>query len=228
MKIGFLEDDIAQTELLLSWLGSEGHEIVHASNGADFLKNFVAEPVDLIILDWELPDTTGIEILKALRQQFEAKTPVLFTTQRDSEEDIVSALREGADDYLVKPVRQAELLARIAALSRRAGIKQVSDVIEVGPITLDCKAESICVGDETLKVTRKDYLVALHLFRNIGKILSREYLLKAVWGTETGLDTRKVDVHVSRVRRSLKISPEMGYTIKTIYQHGYRLEKINT
>ena len=227
MKIGLLEDDSAQAELLVFWLEGAGHEVVHAASGSAFLETFHSHLIDLAVLDWELPDTSGIKVLQTLRQNFESRIPILFTTQRDSEDDIVSALREGADDYLIKPVGQAELLARIEALSRRAGIKHVSDTIEIGPLKLDSHTEIIYLDGEALKITRKDYLVALHLFKNIGKVLSREYLLKSVWGTEIGLDTRKVDVHVSRVRRSLKIGPEMGYTIKNIYQHGYRLEKIN-
>lgn len=226
MKIGVLEDDPAQAELLLLWLKDEDHEVVHSDRGSDFLNLFLSQPMDIAILDWELPDTSGIEVLRALRQKYESKVPVLFTTQRDSEPDIVMALKEGADDYLVKPVGQGELLARIEALGRRAGIKNVGNIIAVGPILLDREKEIITVDGKPIKMTRKDYLVALQLLQNQNKVLSREYLLKAVWGIDSDLDTRTVDVHVSRVRRALKISPAIGYTIKTIYQHGYRLEKL--
>ena len=149
----------------------------------------------------------------------------MFTTQRDAEEDIIAALKAGADDYLIKPLRHGELMARLSAVSRRSGIDDATQDIQYGPYTIDTKTERVLVDNEPVKLTRKDYLVAVCLFENLGKVLSREYLLKTVWGVEAGLDTRTVDVHVSRVRRSLNIGPHRGYMIKTIYQHGYRLEQ---
>ncbi|WP_188151089.1 response regulator transcription factor [Teredinibacter waterburyi] len=226
MKIGLLEDDPAQAELVISWLEEEGHEVLHANRCNLFLDLCREHLLDMAILDWQLPDQTGLDVLVTLRQQMASTMPILFSTQRSAEEDIVKALQSGADDYLTKPVRQWELLARISALGRRAGIADDSSTIELGPIQLNTQTESISLSGEPVKLTRKDYLVALCLFQHQGKVLSREFLLKSVWGIATGLDTRTVDVHVSRVRRSLKIGPEMGYTIKTIYQHGYRLEKV--
>ena len=225
MKIGLLEDDPAQANLLISWLEAEGHHVIHASTSADFLVQNQQHALDMAILDWQLPDMSGLEVLTLLRQKHDSKIPILFSTQRNAEEDIVRALKKGADDYLTKPVRKGELIARISALGRRAGIQDSSNVIELGPLLLDVQKETISLNGAAVKLTRKDYLVALSLFQHQGKVLSREFLLKAVWGIE-GLDTRTVDVHVSRVRRSLQIGPEMGYAIKTIYQHGYRLEKL--
>ncbi|SMF48121.1 DNA-binding response regulator, OmpR family, contains REC and winged-helix (wHTH) domain [Alteromonadaceae bacterium Bs31] len=224
MLIGLLEDDSAQAQRISGLLEKEGHAVLHRDLANSFVSDVLSQPVDLIILDWELPDKSGLEVLKGLRQELESKVPVLFTTQRDSEEDVVAALRAGADDYLVKPVGEAELLARIEALSRRSGIKS-DRPLEIGPITLDKQNEQILVDQQAVKLTRKDYLVALCLIENQGKVLSREYLLKEVWGIDSQLDTRTVDVHVSRVRRSLNIGPEMGYTIRTVHGHGYRLEK---
>lgn len=226
MNIGLLEDDPQQAELVCSWLASAGHSVVHKANGADFIKACKHEPFDMVILDWELPDQTGIDVLITLRQLDKNNRPVLFATQRDSEEDVVTALTAGADDYLVKPLRQAELMARLEAMRRRAGIEAPSDIINLGPIEIDTRSRTITVNKKAVKVTQKDYEVAVHLLRNIGKVLSREYLLKSIWGVDAALNTRTVDMHVSRIRRSLKINPDMGYCIKTIFQHGYRLEKI--
>ncbi len=226
MKIAILEDDPAQAKLLRSWLEDEKHTVFHAGRCDVFLALYKKESPDLLILDWQLPDNTGLDVLIALRTNYESKAPVIFCTQRNSEADIVNALKYGADDFLTKPLRQAELLARLHALVRRASIENTNQIIELGPIQLDTLNENISIDGEQLKITRKDYLVAQCLIKNLGKVLSREYLLKQVWGVNSNLDTRTVDVHVSRVRRSLKISPEMGYMIKTIYLHGYRLEKI--
>ena len=227
MLIGILEDDPAQAQLLISWLKTAGHQVEHALSGDAFLSLYAQHAFDLAILDWQVPDKTGLEVLSILRGKYECQIPILFSTQRDTEADIVTALQAGADDYLAKPVRQAELLARIAALGRRAGIVEVKALMVFGPLTVDTKNQTITRDGEAIKLTRKDYLVALCLFQNIGKVLSREYLLKAVWGIDTGLDTRTVDVHVSRVRRGLKLGPEVGYGVKNIYQHGYRLHQLD-
>ena len=161
-----------------------------------------------------------------LRQQLKMDAPVVFATQRDAEQDIVEALRCGADDYLIKPLRKAELLSRLAALARRAGVNPDDKKITVGPIVIDTASETVLVEGEVVKLTPKDYQLACCLLRNVGKLLSREYLLREVWGINAPLNTRTVDVHVSRVRRSLNLVPEMGYCVKTVYQHGYRLEKV--
>lgn len=226
MKVVLLEDDHAQAELVKQWLGQNGFTVMHYDRCNTFINDYDNQLADLVILDWELPDGSGIDVLKKLRKQKGCEAPILFTTQRDAEKDIVSALESGADDYLVKPLREGELVARLTALGRRAGIENPKNKIELGNIVLDSAAESITLDGEKVKMTRKDFLVAQCLIENVGKVLSREFLLKSVWDIDVTLDTRTVDVHVSRVRRTLKIGPEMGYIVKTIYQHGYRLEKI--
>ncbi len=227
MNIGILEDDPVQAELVCDWLRAAGHDVVHETLGQSFIAVCNRETFDMVILDWELPDQTGIDVLTLLRNNHKNNLPVLFTTQRDTEQDIVTALNTGADDYLVKPLRKMELMARLEAMRRRAGIVSPDDIITVGPITIDTHDKTILVDNKPVKVTQKDYDLAVFLLSNIGKILSREYLLKKVWGVDSSLNTRTVDVHMSRLRRTLNINPDMGYCIKTIYQHGYRLEAIN-
>ncbi len=226
MKIALLEDDPQQAELVCKWLLDAGHSVMHKADGKTFLKAFKADVFDLAILDWELPDQTGIDVLRQLRVLQKQNLPVFFTTQRDAEEDIVNALNTGADDYLIKPLRQAELLARLEATRRRAGIESADDVLCIGNVEVDTLKNEIRVDGEVVKSTQKEFGIALELFKNEGQVLSREYLLKQVWGVNADINTRTVDMHVSKVRRNLKINPEMGYRITTIFQHGYRLEKV--
>ncbi len=227
MKIALLEDDPQQAELVVQWLTEAGFAVNHQANGRSFLKHFKKDLYDMAILDWELPDQSGIEVLRQLRVAQNQTLPILFTTQRDAEEDIVNALNSGADDYLIKPLRKAELLARIEAARRRAGITSDQDVLTLGNICIDATKREIEIDGKPVKITPKDFGIAWELARNEGQVLSREYLLKRVWGVEAEINTRTVDMHVSRVRRSLNINPDMGYRVTTVFQHGYRLEKVS-
>ena len=156
------------------------------------------------------------------------RIPVLFLTQRDSESDIITALDAGADDYLVKPARPGELTARLNALGRRvSGENEGQEQIEIGPYVINLGKRSIVSSGEEVSLTDKDFDLAVFMFQNVGRLLSRDFLLERVWGISSNINTRTVDTHVSRLRRKLNIKPENGFRIKTIYQHGYRLEKVS-
>ncbi|KZZ54176.1 DNA-binding response regulator, partial [Oleiphilus sp. HI0118] len=177
---------------------------------------------------WQLPDIEGTEVLRQIRSEMNWRIPVLFLTQRDSEADIITALDAGADDYLVKPARQGELVARVNALSRRVGGEQAEqEEIEVGPYQINLGKRTIISSGEDVSLTDKDFDLAVFMFQNIGRLLSRDFLLERVWGISSNINTRTVDTHVSRLRRKLNIKPENGFRIKTIYQHGYRLERVS-
>ncbi|MGB2109614.1 MAG: response regulator transcription factor, partial [Marinobacter vinifirmus] len=146
--------------------------------------------------------------------------------QRDSESDIVRALDAGADDYLAKPARAAELLARINALARRSNPDSEKEVLVYGPFEVNTQQRSISLHGEPLSLTDKDFDLTLFLFQNQGRLLTREMLLERVWGLTKDINTRTVDTHMSRLRRRLGLNPENGFRIKTIYQRGYRLEAV--
>ena len=223
MNIWLLEDDPAQAELLSHWLVEAGHIVTHFATGAAIMGELGRGGFDLLILDWELPDTSGIEVLADVRANVSWHVPVLFVTQRDAEADIVGALSNGADDYMVKQISQPEFIARVHALGRRLANEELD--FTIGPYTFRPQSQDVLLDGERCDLTAKDFELAWYLFRHIGRLLSREQLLKDVWGV-SGLNTRTVDVHVSRIRKRLAISPERGYRIKTIYQHGYRLEEV--
>lgn len=227
MRIGYLEDEASQSELVLSWLKANGHDVFHYDTGQGLIDFLSTNPVDMLLLDWQLPDMEGVDVLGKVRESLKLKMPVIFATQRDAEGDIVKALTLGADDYIVKPLREGELLARLTALARRTGINSDDQTFEVKNIEVDLNREQISLSGEIVKMTPKDYNLSVCLLKNIGKLLSREFLLKEVWGIDAQINTRTVDVHVSRVRRSLGLIPENGFCIRTIYQHGYRLELLD-
>jgi len=227
MKIALLEDEVVQAKSLIELLGQHNHECDHFENGKSFMYAVLHNSYDLLVLDWQLPDMEGTEVLRQLRSEMSWRVPVLFLTQRDSEADIITALDAGADDYLVKPARPGELAARINALSRRMGGEHSEqEALEIGPYIIDLGKRTIISSGENIELTDKDFDLAVFMFQNLGRLLSRDFLLERVWGISSNINTRTVDTHVSRLRRKLNIKPENGFRIKTIYQHGYRLERV--
>lgn len=228
MRIALLEDEREQARNLQELLQGNGHQCDTYGTGQSFISGVVHRSYDLLIMDWQLPDTDGVSVLKTVRDHMTWPIPVLFLTQRDSEEDIVKALDAGADDYLTKPARPSELSARLRALSRRSNPDLDKETLQYGPFSIDTKSRSIQLHGQPLTLTDKDFDLTLFLFQNQGRLLTREVLLERVWGVSREINTRTVDTHMSRLRRRLGISPENGFRIKTIYQRGYRLEATDT
>lgn len=225
VSVGILEDERPQAELLQSWLREEGYHSFHSETGNAFIQQVKEQSPDILLLDWQLPDCEGIDVLSRLRHEIGFSGPVVFATARDSEEDIVAALNLGADDYLVKPLRRKELSARLNSIWRRSGGTKAGK-LRAGPIELDIGGHSVRVNGDEVTLTPTEFKLAACMLQQEGNLLSREFLLKEVWGIGAELDTRTVDMHISRIRRLLRIGPEIGYCIKTIYRHGYRFEKL--
>jgi len=227
-RIAILEDDLAQAELLQSWLGEVGYANILYQNGKSLLHGLKNESFDLLILDWELPDTTGVEVVKHVRDTIDWHIPVLFTTNRDSEEDIVTALEAGADDYLIKPLRKGETFARLKALVRRlmSDENKNSQELSYVPYTLIPSGSVVKLRDKNIQLTPKEFELTKFLFHNSGRVLSRGHILESVWGQRPDLNTRTVDTHMSLLRQKLNLRPQNGWRLSTIYRHGYRLEEI--
>jgi two-component system, OmpR family, response regulator RegX3 len=228
VRIALLEDDQDQADLVHVWLTAAGHSCHCYALGKDLVREARRETFDMFLLDWEVPGMSGAEVLVWIRANIAEPVPVLFVTARQREEDIVHALANGADDYMVKPLGKLELLARIDALARRARPGQPAEegVLEFGRLSVDCRSRQVRLDGEEVTMTQKDYELALFLLRNIGRLLSRGYILEAVWGQSADLNTRTVDTHISRIRGKLQLTPEYGWRLSAVYQHGYRLEQV--
>ena len=225
VRIAVLEDDADQAELMHSWFRDAGHECRTFDSGSALKTMLRRETFDLLVVDWNLPDTTGPEVLSWVRDQLDWHIPVLFVTSRDQEEDVVYALEHGADDYMTKPVKQLETLARIMALERRSQpAGQQATTFKQGCFEFDLINRRVRIGADSIELTNKEFDLALLLFRNPGRLLSRSYILEKVWGMSSELSTRTVDTHVSRVRSKLGINPDNGVRLNAVYNHGYRLE----
>ena len=224
MRIGLLEDDADHATLVASMLFAAGHSCEVYTTGARFIQAMVRETFDVLVLDWMLPDMTGIEVLDWLRQ-LQDQTPALVLTSRDAEQDIVEALGHGADDYLVKPPRPGELLARLQALKRRSENLGANNALVVAPYEFDLQSNVLRLHGAIVDVTERQFQLALVMFRNCGRLLSRQYLLEAVWGLNAQIQTRTLDIHVSQLRNLLGLA-DNGWRISSIYAHGYRLEPL--
>jgi len=224
LRIALLEDDPLQSAKVSGWIEDRGFMCAAFSAAEEFQRAFRKSSYDVLILDWMLTTgSSGLEVLNWVRKTITSDIPIIFVTSRVAEEDIVTALQAGADDYLSKPVRQHELLARLYALARRA--QPESEVLECPPYVFNTSNREVLLNDQPIKLTEKEYELALFLFRNRGRVLSRQHLLTSVWGTSAELNTRTVDTHASRLRKKLNLLATERWKLTSIYQHGYRLEE---
>ena len=227
MRIAILEDDPDQLALLRRWISDDGHDVHGWLSGREAMKQAGRESFDLFMLDWQVPDVSGAEVLKWLRANVSKTVPVLFVTVRDSEQDIVFALENGADDYMVKPVRRQELIARVRALLRRAYPVEEQKQLSFPPFEIDIQRSEVRKNGSKIDLTPKEFELTVTLFRNMGRLLSRGHLQETVWGRSADLATRTVDTHVSQVRKKLDLKPESGYRVVPVYNYGYRLERLD-
>lgn len=226
MRVALLEDDRDQAKLLVKWLAGAGHSCDHFESSRPFMQMVRRESFDALILDWLVPEISGLEVLDWVRTTLDWRIPILFVTTMDREEDIVQGLEHGADDYMTKPVRERELLARIAAIARRTtSAEDDRGVLEHEPFRLDLQARTISRSGKPVELTQKEYELAVFLFRNVDRILSRGHILQSVWGRNPDLNTRTVDTHISRLRNKLGLLEGEPWRLNSIYQHGYRLER---
>ncbi len=225
MKIAYLEDDAELATTVSRWLQDAGYEVECFASGAECGRAVESRRFDVCLFDWMVPDLSGIEVLARLQLKLrQAMPPVVFTTGRDGEADVVAVLTAGADDYLVKPLSRPLLLARLQAVMRRqSGSSSLQQ--DFGRLSVDHGRRQISLDGQLLALTERETDLALYLFQNVGRALSRERLMQVVWALTPAVDTRTVDVHVSNLRRKLKLSPEFGWRLVAIYGHGYRLER---
>ncbi len=227
MKIAVVDDDQDIASLLCLWLEEEGHTCVSYNDGQDFTRDVGNEQFGAVLLDWVMPEVDGEQVLAWLQRKQDWDTPVIFVTSRTTEDDMVRILNEGADDYITKPVSRRELLARIAAVTRRTGKRSPQEAIEIGPYQIDPQSRSLRLEGEPIKLTDKEFELAMYIFNHIGRLLSRNQILSNVWGYESDVNTRTVDTHISRIRKKLQLAPENGWRLSSIYHQGYRLEKLS-
>ncbi|MFD2758248.1 response regulator transcription factor [Gulosibacter faecalis] len=215
MRVLVVEDDASVAAALTSVLTRAGHTCTRVATGAGLLAEHTNHEV--VLLDLGLEDMDGLSALGQLRER--SDLPVIVVTARGDERSTVVALRLGADDYLIKPVRMHELLARIEAVSRRAGVRDEPRVLEAGRVRLDLAARRATCDGAAIALTPTEFSLLSTLVSRAGEALSRPQLVEAVWGAEYPSTSRAIDVHLAQLRQKL---PEG--TITTIRGFGYRFE----
>ncbi|KAF0171268.1 MAG: two-component system OmpR family phosphate regulon response regulator PhoB [Rhodobacteraceae bacterium] len=199
-----VEDEPAQRAVLSYNLEAEGFEVQTADNGEDALALISETPPDLILLDWMMPHVSGIEVCRRLKARPETRSiPVIMLSARSEEVDKVRGLETGADDYVIKPYSVVELMARLRAQLRRTRPATAGIVLEWDDIRLDTETHRVYRADKVLKLGPTEFRLLATFMEKPGRVFSRETLLDRVWGRDIYVDTRTVDVHIGRLRKSL-------------------------
>lgn len=220
-----VEDEAALMTLLVYNLESEGYRVLQATDGEEALLLAEEEVPDLAILDWMLPQLSGIEVCRRLRARpATANLPIIMVTARGEESDRIRGLDTGADDYITKPFSTAELLARVRAVMRRIRPALTEDLVTFGDLTLDKVTHRVRRGEREVHLGPTEFRLLQHLMEYPGRVFSREQLLDAVWGSDVYVEARTVDVHVGRLRKALNENEERD-PIRTVRSAGYALDE---
>ena len=226
MRIAVVDDDESVIDFVCAPLGVAGHGCSGFRTGAALLAALRRETFDLILLDWNLPDSSGMELLRSIREAVSRSTAIIMLTSRSDKDDVAAALHAGADDYVVKPESAAVIVARVEAVLRRAmPMAAQQRLLQFGTYIFDRLTEHVRVGEEEVSLSAKEFQLALMLFENMHRALSRSYLLETIWQSSGDLPTRTLDMHVSRIHTKLNLTPENGYRIVAISGYGYRMER---
>lgn len=228
MKVLLVEDEEDYIDALTIGLENEGFQVVVATDGAQALAMFDDVNPDVVLLDLMLPRVSGVEVCREIRTK--SRVPILILTAKGSEIDTVVGLEVGADDYITKPYRMRELLARMAAVMRRSDEAQVkketrpNNAIVVGDVVLDPDSYEVKIRDAVTTLPLKEFELLRYLMTNAGRVLSRYQLIEKVWGYDYYGDTKTLDVHIKRLRAKVEPVPSKPTRIVTMRGVGYKYE----
>jgi DNA-binding response OmpR family regulator len=217
-----VDDEVKILELVKAYLEMEGFPVLCAKTGREGLALFESRPVSLVLLDLMLPDFSGEELCKKIRQT--SDIPIIMITAKAGEENIIHGLAIGADDYVTKPFSPRQLAARVrAALRRNGGKEKAGDFLSCGDLSADMEKRIVRRNGEVLNLTRDEYSILTLLMSRQSKIFTREEILEAVKGDDYGGFDRSVDTHIKKLRAKIEDDPKTPKYITTVYGMGYRM-----
>ena len=228
MKVAILDDDPAALESVADLLTPAGFVCTAFGSGRNLVRALHRETFELFVIDWHLPDLSGISVVEWIRNQIGTQPPVLLLTNRVADEDAVTALRAGADDFVTKPFTPAVLLARVEALARRSAVNLSRTTETYRTYEFELTSKNLKADGQPLHLTPKEFNLALLLFRNLNRAVSRTYIFETIWGIDPDLSTRTLDIHISKIRAKLGLKPDSGFRLAPVYGYGYRLEEYFT
>ncbi len=223
-RVLLVEDEPAFVDALRFQLQREGYEVRVASDGATAIAAARRTKPDLVLLDLMLPGIDGLEVCRRVRQ--ESSVPIIMLTAKTSTTDKVVGLELGADDYVTKPVQLRELMARVKAALRRAQLPPSTEsptVLTVGELRIDLGRHSVFIGEREIPLRAKEFDLLTFLARHAGQVLSREQIMRRVWGVDNPEDSRTVDVHMRWLREKIEAEPSRPRLLQTVRNVGYRL-----
>ena len=219
-----VEDEMPIVTLLKYNLEKEGHKVNYALNGEDAIRSIKDQNPDLILLDWMLPDISGIEVCRNLKRINLLKNiPIIMLTAKGEEEDKLKGFKTGADDYVTKPFSQKELIARVNALLKRAKPNAVEDVVIFEDLKVDRAQKRVFRGEKEVELGPTEFKLIDFLIKNPKRVYSREQLLNNVWDDNVYVESRTIDVHIRRVRKAINIDGKKDL-IRTVRSSGYSLD----
>lgn len=227
MHVALADDDPEILEQITDCLRSAGHTFDQFTNGQDLIVSLKRETYDIVLLDWNMPQATGMDVMAWAKEALPNPPAFILITARSDKADVVRGLEHGASDFIIKPESSEVIKARIEAAARQRMKPTEERFITYGRYKLDNLRETITIDEEPVKLTAKEFRVAALFFDNLNRPLSRKYILLHVWGDTSDLDSRTLDMHVSRVRSKLALRPENGFAIQTVFGFGYRLDAFN-
>ena len=226
MRIALLDNDKNQCKFVTDILQVAGHTGIAFENTKELLAHLQDDGCDMLIIHWDLPDNGGEEAVRLARENLPSDLPILLVASSAGEDDIIAGLAAGASDYIIKPLRRGDIVARIQTLLRRAYPAHTSEnKIVFGTYIFDTRTTRLVINGNSVELTQKEFDLALLFFRNQGRPLSRAYIIDTVWARGLQVSSRTMDTHVSRIRSKLNLRPEHGYRLAPVYSYGYRLEK---
>ncbi|TBR40741.1 response regulator transcription factor [Dyella terrae] len=231
MRIAILEDTVKQAHAMARWLGHAGHECIVRHDGTGFIRLLETQSVDLLLLDWDVPGHSGLEVARWVRAHCSRNIPMVLVTQHDDDRSIVEGLESGADDYVVKPIGEAALVARVKAHLRRCypGC-DAGGRTRVGRYIHDPASRTVTIegpaGCQSVSLSARESELAGLFFSQVGKVLSKDSLIQKIWSCVDRKHDAALATYVSKLRNLLQLRSKNGLLISTVYNHGYRMELV--
>jgi len=228
LRVLLVEDEESFIDALTIGLEREGFDVVSAADGQLAMETFAPDRFDIVLLDLMLPKMSGLDVCRAIRNL--SDVPIIVVSAKGEEVDAVLMLEIGADDYVTKPYRLRELVARMRAVLRRHETSNTPTsaamaVFEVNPVRLEIDTRRCFVRGEEIKLRKKEFALLTLLLENVGRVMTREVLIDRIWGSDYVGDTKTLDVHIKRLRTLVEESPKEPVVITTVRGVGYRYER---